>query len=565
MKSPTPVFKGAKRIKTIVVFALFCCLLIGGWVKASLLQLGNGKALAALSNKQTLRTTEHGYSRGKILDRNGDVLALSVPAASIFAEPRRMKDTRKAISQLKKTFPGLSKNTTQRISSDRAFVYVARRVNPNLEADVKAQKIAGVSLYYEDRRFYPNHSLLGQTLGAVSLEGKGLWGIELGFDSYLQPQQKDVTRYKVDARGKTAAVLPGGAKNAVAGNDVMLTIDRRLQAIAENSLQKAVHEAGAIGGWALVMNVRTGELLVVANVPSTNPNKPGTAPVHTRRNTALAGVSEPGSVFKIMAFAAAFENEVANPQTVIFCEDGKFKIGKYTIKDIKPKGDLTVEEIFRYSSNIGTLKLAQLVGKEKLEKTILGFGFTKSPGLGISEEARGYLSPSKTWGDARFANVSFGYGIMASSLQVLSAGQAIANGGLRVAPRLIKAVLSPAGQELPLPQPQEPQVAISKRTATMLTELMISATNEGSTGAKARIPGILVAGKTGTTEKLDPKTKRYSKVRNRASFLGFAPADNPEIVALVVIDETKSKAYGGVVAAPVWREIVSAALAKSEL
>jgi cell division protein FtsI (penicillin-binding protein 3) len=381
----------------------------------------------------------------------------------------------------------------------------------------------------------------------------------------LQPKEKDTTRYKVDARGKTAQVLQGGPKQAIAGNDVILTIDQRLQAIAETSLQKAVQSAGAIGGWALVMDVRSGELLVVANVPQTNPSKPDSSATATRRNTALAGTSEPGSVFKIMAFAAAFEHRAADPQTVINCEEGKYKIGKYTIEDIKPKGDLTVEQIFQYSSNIGTLKLAQMVGKENLEKTILAFGFTKAPGLGLVEEAKGYLAPSKTWGDARFANVSFGYGIMTSALQMLSAGQAIANGGVRIAPRLVKAIISPTGESLPLPKSPEPHVAISKHTAAMLTDLMVDATKEGATGARARIPGVLVAGKTGTAEKLDPKTKRYSKARNRASFIGFAPANNPQIVALVVIDETKSKAYGGVVAAPAWREIVSAALVERGL
>jgi cell division protein FtsI (penicillin-binding protein 3) len=336
----------------------------------------------------------------------------------------------------------------------------------------------------------------------------------------------------------------------LAGSDIILTIDKDIQYIAEETLLQTIRKHGAKAGWAIVIKPKTGEILALANVPLFNPNLPGTSSKEGVRNQAISRTGEPGSTFKMVTFAAAFENQLVSPDDIIDCQNGLYDTGYMTIKDIVKKGQISVTDVFKVSSNVGTFKIAEKVGPERLYQMIKKLGFGEAPGLGLIEEARGSIAEPSRWGKTRFANLSFGYGLMATSLQMLQVASAIANGGILVPPKIVEGLESDVG----------PRRVLSERAAGQLKALMWADTKDGGTGKRAVIPGIEVAGKTGTAEKVDPATGRYSKSHNLSSFVAFAPVANPEIAAIVVIDEPRGIAYGGYVAAEPCGRIMSAAL-----
>ncbi len=536
------------RYKIWVIGAFLCAGLIVAWAKAGMLQLRRGEALKELADRQTLRPLGYSAGRGSIYDRNGRLLAQSVPMDSVYAEPRRIENVTKAARDLAK-ITGLSESALRtKLKQNRSFVWIARRVEPSIAQRVRSLSLTGIGLIQEEKRFYPNHAILGQLLGTVSVDGDGIGGIEQAFDKYLKPKAWKTLVYG-DARGNS--VRPGLAptQKELAGGDVHLTIDSDLQNITEEVLQKAVETAGAKGGWALVIVPSTGEILAVANVPIMNPNEPSQVPQELRRNRAIAESFEPGSTFKLAIFAAALDAEVITPETRINCENGKMRVGNVVISDITKKEWLRAAEILKYSSNIGAYKVAEKVGKKRLAAMMRGLGFGSATGLNIVEEGRGQVTDPATWGLARFINISFGYGFMATTMQLLGMVSTVANGGMKVAPKIVMSA----------PVVKDVRV-MKKKAAKALTEIMVEVTENGGTGHRAQIHGIRVAGKSGTAEKVDEHTARYNKSKNRSSFIGFAPAENPEIAAVVVIDEPKGIAYGGRVAAPAWQEIVESAL-----
>jgi cell division protein FtsI (penicillin-binding protein 3) len=550
------------KYRLLVIVGLLCFGLSIGWIKSGMLQLVRGDALRHIAEKQYLRSTLYTAQRGNILDREGKPLSISVPVDSVYAEPRRIVDPTSAIAQIHKAAPNFTKKSLERLSSDRSFSWVARRVDPNTAKRVKNLNLEGIGFAKEERRFYPNHSLAGQTLGLLSIDGKAVSGIEKSFDQYLKPKSWSTLSWN-DARGTGLRTFVAPDVSQLKGDDLYLTIDRDIQYVAEEVLLRTMVEHGAKGGWAIVIKPKTGEVLALANVPLMNPNHMSAHDTNSRRNNAIARTGEPGSTFKMITFAAAFDANLISLDEKIFCENGKWDLGYMVVKDITKKGYLTPGEIFKYSSNIGTYKIAQRLGKKRISEVIERFGFGQPPGLNLIEEARGYVSDYQKWGLTRFANVSFGYGIMASSFQMTLAVAAIANGGMKVAPRILSRIQKPDGMSInPTPYVESTRV-ISEYAAAKMTEIMVADTEGDGTGKRAAIPGVKVAGKTGTAEKLDAQTGRYAKNLNLSSFIGFAPADNPEIAAMVVIDEPQGIAYGGYVAAPAWREIVTAALIKS--
>ncbi len=554
--------KRALHTRLIIICGLICFGFLIAWVKSGTLQLARGSALKYLSEKQYLRSATYNAARGNIFDREGKLLSTSVPVDSIYAEPKKINNPLYVSRQIHNAAPEISDKTLEKLSSDRSFAWLARRVDPNVSAKIKAQNLEGIGFAKEERRFYPNHALLGQTLGLISIDGKAVSGIERAFDEFLRPKTYMTPSY-IDARGNLLRAFVGPETSHLRGNDLYLTIDRDIQHVAEEALLRAVRKHRAKGGWAIVIRPKTGEILALANVPLLNPNYPVNAEA-AKRNNAISRTGEPGSTFKIITFAAAFDANVISLDEKIFCENGVWNLGYMTVKDISKKEWLTPAEIFNYSSNIGTYKIAQRVGKQKLHEVIRLFGFGQLPGIHLMEETKGSVPDYKKWGHARFANVSFGYGIMANSLQLALATSTIANGGVRIAPKLLLAINDSNGQNILSEASVEKIRVISSSAAQKMTALMVDETKNG-TGKQAAIAGILVAGKTGTAEKIDPQTGRYGKHLNVSSFVGFAPADDPDIAALVAIDEPQGIAYGGVVAAPAWREIVTAVLIKQGL
>ena len=369
-----------------------------------------------------------------IYDREGRTLAGSVPMESVYAEPRHIEDKVDTILKLAEILNVPEKKLRKRLMGDRSFAWVKRRVSPKLIEQVKELKLRGIGFLKEHRRYYPNHSVAGQLLGTVSIDGEGQGGIEQALNKELRPKalQKSVLR---DARGNRLITNTGFELDYFRGDDVYLTLDAHLQQVAESVLAQAVKDYKAKAAWALAMDPSTGEILVMATAPEFNPNTPGTNRRHAR-NLALSAAFEPGSTMKAVTFAAAIDAKVVTPDESIDCENGKYKLGRHTIRDSHKDNWLTVRDVFKHSSNIGTLKIALALGEEPFKNTIQQLHFGERLGLGLFGEAKGRLPKVKKWGQTRVATISFGHGLMVTSAQMVAAVGAIANGGVWHQPKL---------------------------------------------------------------------------------------------------------------------------------
>jgi cell division protein FtsI (penicillin-binding protein 3) len=554
--------KVAPRWRLWAVAAVLGVGLVVLLAKAGHLQLVLGDDLRELAEKQYVRKLKVSAPRGNIYDRHGRPLAVTVPAYSVAAEPRRIEDGAAVARALAPLLELDEQKLAARLSTKRGFAWLKRRVDPSVADAVRAMDLRGISLRKESRRYYPARELAGQVLGLVSIDGDGLDGVERAFDEHLRGRAVTLPGLR-DNRGRRLMLSDGVDLEVLAGNDVYLTLDARLQHVAERALLDAVGRWNAKGAWAVVLEPQTGRVLALANVPLFNPNDPGEGASGARRNRAISDAPEPGSVFKIVSFAAALDVGGLKPEDNVFCEDGRIKIGRYVIRDTHPAGWLTAREVFSHSSNIGTIKITQRTGEQKFRDTISRFGIGEAPGLGLVGETRGRVPKQGRWGDVRTATVSYGHGVMVSALQMASVVATVANGGTRVQPRLLERVSSPAGDAVVLGETPPGVRVISEETSRVLTDIMSGVVREGGTGQRANIRGIDVAGKTGTAEKVDPTTGRYSRELHVSSFVGFAPATDPKVVAVVVVDEPQGRVYGGSTAGPAWRAIVEAALVDS--
>lgn len=553
-----PVVAPRWRLWAVVVTLAGCLVVLVA--KAGHLQLALGDDLKDLAERQYVRKLKVAAPRGNIYDRSGRPLAVSVPAWSVYAAPRDIEEPAAVAAALAPVLGQERARLERRLSSTRAFIWLDRRVAPDTAEKVKALALDGVGLKQESRRYYPNRELAGQLLGLVSVDGEGLDGVERTFDEYLRGRSVLVPGLR-DNRGRRVVLADGVDLDVLEGDDVHLTLDARLQHVAETVLRDTVARHQAKSGFAIVMEPKTGAIRALANVPLFNPNSPATAKQSARRNHALSDGFEPGSTFKIITFASALDAGVVTPRDRIFCENGRLPIGKHVIRDTHPAGWLMASEVFSHSSNIGTIKIAQRVGEERLRETITRFGFGAAPGLGLVGETAGRLPDKERWGEVRTATVSFGHGLMVSAVQMASAVSAVANGGVRVHPRLLEKVTSPTGEVVKGEAEPTAERVVSEETARVLAEIMSGVVEDGGTGTLAAIRGVKVAGKTGTAEKVDPVTHRYSRELHLASFVGFAPADDPAVVAVVMVDEPHgASVFGGSVAGPAWRAIVEAAL-----
>jgi cell division protein FtsI (penicillin-binding protein 3) len=544
------------------VFAVFLILGTGlvtlAW-KSGRLQLVLGDDLRGLAENQYLRKVQLAAPRGDITDRHGRPLAVSVPAWSVSARPALVEDKQGAAQALAAALGVDKAEILAKLTGEQKFVWLKRRASADVADAVRGLAIPGVELKQEMRRMWPQKSAAGQLLGMVDVDGRARGGVEQAFDESLQGRAASVAAL-ADNKGDRIA-LPdeqGGVDlDLLEGDDVVLTLDLAVQHEAEEALAAAVKEHNAKAGWALAMDARTGAVLAVANAPAYNPNAPTT---EGARNRVFAEAFEPGSIFKMATFAAALDAGVVKPDDRIFCEDGRYQLGKHVIHDTHKAGWLTALEVFQQSSNIGTLKIAQRLGEEKMKDALARYGFGQRPGTGLSDESPGRLPSQDHWGEARLATVSFGHGVLVTALQMASLAQAVANDGVRKTPYLLDHTAASTGEVVRTAPVDDGEVIMSKDAARTLREIMKSVSHEGGTGTLAAIPGIEVAGKTGTAEKVDPVTHRYSSDLHLSSFVGFAPADDPRVVAIVVLDEPKPQHFGGIVAAPAWRRIVERAL-----
>ena len=545
------------RLK-VVSFLLF---LFGAALIARLafLQIIQHDTLAAQSEKQYLSTVKTHFGRGVIYDRNLNELARNVEVESVYVNPSEILDQKSAARILSATLKLNQDQIYKKISSKKHFVWIKRKCSLDEVAKLKQARLLGVGYVSEQKRFYPKRELAASVLGFVGMDNQGLAGIEYTYQSKL----KGITVRRVmerDARGRNIQSLEGLHNSRPRSYDLVLTLDEVIQFTTEYHLKKQVERFKADSGMAVVMNPHTGEIYAMANVPQFNPNHYGAFPSQVWKNNIIASSYEPGSIFKPIVAAAALDRGLARPQDIFFCENGKLKIGKTQIGEASNHkfGWLTMRDIIAKSSNIGAIKIAQKVGRKSFYEYIRKFGFGEKSGLSLPGESAGQLKDQKNWNALSLASISFGQEIAVTPLQMVSALAAIANGGNLMAPHITRALVK-NGKVMEQFRPEKIRRVISEKTSRQLVEVLKSVVKTG-TGKKAALEGFDVAGKTGTAQKYNMETRSYSKTEFISSFIGFAPADSPQLVILVMIDNPKGLHWGSVVAAPVFRQIAKKAL-----
>jgi cell division protein FtsI (penicillin-binding protein 3) len=565
-----PLGRPAVRLRAGIVVIGAVVLLLG----ARLVQL-QGLQPAAYADRAGVQRTQEivlPAARGEVLDRNGNVLALSVMAKNVYAEPRLLKQ---ATCQTGATSPcdaqgiaaqvapllGLDvQKVAGQLSSSRAFVYLKHDVDPAVAQRVMALDLPGIGQETTTRRVHPSHDLASAVLGFTDFAGDGKVGIELAYQDLLAGQDGETTA-QFDAFGRVIPTGGGSHRDPVAGKDVQLTIDRDLQWYAQNLIAQQVAKTHAKNGTAVVMDVKTGELLALATAPTFDPDNRGSNAF--LYNPAISDVFEPGSVNKVITAAAALQAGIVTPASVITVPP-TYRVANHTLHDAEKHGleHLTFAGVLAKSSNIGTVKVAQQVGPDRLYAMMRAFGFGTKTGVGLPGDSRGLIPEPKDWSNTSIGTIPIGQGISVSALQVASVYATIANGGIRVTPTIIKAIRDTAGHITPAPAATRRQV-VTPVVAAQIRAMLESVVSEQGTAPLAAIPGYRVAGKTGTAQRVatsGPRQGHYDGTYT-SSFVGMAPADAPRFVTAVILQGTGSHGhFGGLVSAPLFSKIMGFAL-----
>jgi cell division protein FtsI (penicillin-binding protein 3) len=532
------------------------------WITAvfgrlSYLQLFRHSEYLARAQRQQQRTIEITPKRGAIFDRNMRPLAMSIPVDSAFAVPAEIADEALA-ARLISGVLNIPRDVLQtRMESSRSFVWIARKLPaPKAEA-LAALNLKGIYFQKENQRFYPKRDLASHVLGFVDVDEKGLGGIEYELDGQIRSKSEKII-VMADARQRW---FDGGEALGDRGANVVLTLDEKIQYIAERELQLSIAKTHAIAGTAIVMNPSTGEILALANWPKFNPNTASDAPAESRMNRAVSALYEPGSTFKLITLAAAFDQNITRPNEVFDCENGAVYIAGHRIRDHKAFGMLNVSEILAKSSDVGAIKIALRLGAPKFYDYIRAFGFGAPTGVDMPGESKGIVRRLENWTPISIGSISMGQEVGVTPIQLVTAVSAIANGGWLYRPHIV-AELRRGDTALAaerLLAPTEPKQVIRPETAATLRRLMEGVILEG-TGFLARLDGWTAAGKTGSAQKIDPATGRYSPTQFIASFTGFAPINNPAVTIFIALDSPAGEHEGGPVAAPVFKRIAEQVL-----
>ncbi len=545
------------RLRVSLVGLLFMAGLAVILGRAAYLQVIRGPALAQKASGQYAKTIHTVGKRGTIYDTQMRELAVSVESLSLAANPRMIEAPRRTARALAPVLKLKNRAVRARLASDRHFVWVKRQITPREVQTVKDMDIAGIDFVPEHSRYYPNRGLAAQLIGFTGIDGTGLEGIEYQFNAELTGRQQIFTVLK-DAFGR-GFETPEDIVRRDSGNNVVLTIDRTVQHVAERSLQQAVETHRAKSGIAVVMDPRTGDILALAHYPYFNPNNFKDFSREARRNRAVTDAFEPGSTLKLFSVAAALESGCCTPHTIFYCENGRYRIGTNVVHDTKKHGWLSLQRIVKFSSNIGAVKIGETIGPDTLHRTLTAFGFGRDTGLLFPGETGGSLAPARRWTRFDVAAVSFGQGVSVSALQLTAAVAAIANDGVLMKPRVVRAITDPRGRTVREFKPRAISRVISSQSAAHITRMMALVIAEGGTGTQAGLEGYSAGGKTGTAQKIGP-SGTYADDLYVSSFVGFAPLENPRLAILVVMDEPRDGYYGGVVAAPVFRRIAQEVL-----
>ncbi len=528
------------------------------------LQVVRHEELAERAERQQQRVVELDPPRGTIYDARGRELAVSLEVESAFAVPREVADVGGSAALLSRVLDVDRAKLERQLTSDREFVWVARKLDPPVARAVRELALPGIYFLEEAKRYYPSRRLAAHVLGYVGTDNRGLAGLEANYDRVIagEPGRRTVLR---DAR-RGLAVPPGlPSASPVAGADLHLTLDSVLQQIAEEELGAAVARHGAQSGSVVLLDPQTGAIVAMASQPAFDANDFRAAAATAWRNRAIEDAFEPGSTFKMVTAAAALEQGVVAPEDRFDCELGSITLAGVRIADHKPFGTLTFAEIVAKSSNVGAIKTALRVSTRDFYDTIRAFGFGRTTGIDLPGESAGILLPVERWPALAKAYISFGQGISVTPLQLAAAFGAVANGGRLLEPYVVAAI----GDGTDASAPHHPAAVvrgtpISSRTVAILRQLLAGVTIEGGTGQAAATPGYPAAGKTGTAQKAVPG-RGYLTDEHVASFVGWVPVDRPRFVAAVVIDAPRGAYHGGEVAAPVFGAIARRALLASDV
>jgi len=545
------------RRRIISIFLLLLLSLGGVAAKLFFLQIQQRDRLAERATKQYQRRLPIVSRRGTIYDRAGRELAVSLKVPSVFAQPAAVEDPAATAKALAPILEQPARDILARLTADKPFVWIQRQMDPAKGEAITDLNLKGIGLYPESRRYYPRQELAAHVLGMMGVDDRGLEGLEHQYDDLLGGQPQFVAAQQ-DALGRVIFRQEEPEPHAPVF-DLTLTIDEVIQYIAERELQRAVERSRAKAGTAIVMDPWTGEILALANQPTYDPNNYQKSGAAARRDRAVTDAFEPGSVFKVILAAGGLEEGVIRPGDRFFGENGAIEVSGVTIRDHEKHGWLTVREILTQSSNVGAIKIGQKLGKSLYYHYISSFGFGSLTGLDLPGETPGLMRRPKSWSALSLSVLSMGQEISVTPVQIATAFSAVANGGNLARPHVVHALKAQDGSLSREVDPGVIRRVISAETAQTLLEMLRGVVEDG-TGKEAALEEYTVAGKTGTAQKMDPATGRYSHQEIVASFVGAVPAESPRLVILVLIDEPEALRWGGSIAAPTFREIARDAL-----
>jgi cell division protein FtsI (penicillin-binding protein 3) len=542
------------RLRWLVVWVLAVVWMAAVLARLGYLQLFCYSEYFARAQRQQQRSFEISPKRGQILDRKGRELAVSIPMDSLFADPADISDAEMVARLLSRVLDVPVEELETRIREAHTPVRLAKKLSPETVGRIEAMNLRGVFFQKENRRVYPQRELAAHVLGYVDVDEKGLGGIEYSLDKQIRGKpgrmmvMADGRRQWYDRR--EAAADPGAS--------VVLSIDETIQYVAEKELARAMEETRAKNGVVVVQDPNSGELLAIANQPAFDPSNAGAFADEVRMDRAVSAAYEPGSTFKLVTLAGAIENGVTNPAEMIDCQMGTILVAGRLIHDHKPFGILSVRDVLTQSSDVGTIKIALRLGGPKFYDTIRDFDIGQPTGIELPGENRGLMRPIENWSANSIGSLAMGQEVSVTPVQIISAVSAIANGGLLYRPRVVHEIRGDAPATLRThPAPTQ---ATDAKTAATVREMMEGVILEG-TGKRAKLDGYTAAGKSGTAQKIDPATGRYSRNQYIASFVGFAPVNEPVLTILVVLDSPVGEHFGGDVGGPVFKRVAEQALA----
>jgi cell division protein FtsI (penicillin-binding protein 3) len=540
------------NLRMVLVGAFLIMSLIGIATRAVYLQVVRGPWLSQKATDQFEKTYTAAGKRGTIYDRNLNEMAISIDVTSIGAFPRKVNDAAASAKALAKVLDLSPRDLKRKLTSKKSFVWIKRQASPRETDAVRNLTLEGIGFVPEHNRFYPQKNLAAQTIGFTGIDGEGLEGLEFFYDQQLKGDPTEFTMY-TDAMGNGfRAEQQKITENK--GHNLILTIDRNVQYIAETVLEETVSTYSARSGMAVVMVPQTGAILALAHYPFFNPNVFTDFDRERWRDRTITDEFEPGSTMKVFLSSAAIESGRVTPNTIFFCENGAYRIGRNVVHDVSSHGWLSLAQIVKYSSNIGAVKVSEMIGSRRVYDTLRQFGFGQKTDVDCPGETPGSLAYFTQWSNMDAGAIAFGHGLSVSALQLATAVSAIANDGVLMKPYLVQAVTDKNGTVLMNFTPQKIRQAVRPETARTVVRMMTAVTERDGTGANAALEGYTVAGKTGTAHKIG-EDGTYSETKYMASFVGFTPAERPSIVVVVIIDEPQQKYYGGIVAAPAFRKI----------